>query len=145
MTGRMPLLLLLCATLALPGAAGAQARGEPGAQSASPAARPFGGTAGQPRIPKTLNEPLALTPRTSSQLRSEPAPVPNRDIEPPRSRYGQALAPSIEPMLLPPERQQGMTFGREHLRETGPDRPFDNIVPGARLRIPFESGGTAGR
>jgi hypothetical protein len=44
-------------------------------------------------------------------------------------------------MLLPPERGQGMTFGREHLRATGIDRPFDNIVPGARLRIPFESSG----
>lgn len=138
-------LLLLGAALALPAPAGAQAQRESGAQAASPAARPFGGTPGQPRLPKTLNEPLALTPRTSSRLRSEPAPVPNRDIEAPRSRFSEALAPSLEPMLLPPERQQGMTFGREHLRETGPDRPFDNIVPGARLRIPFESGGTAGR
>jgi hypothetical protein len=138
-------LLLVCAALALPAPADAQPRGEAAGQPPSPAARPFGGTPGQPRIPKTLNEPLALTPRTSSRLRSEPAPVPNRDIEPPRSRSDQAMAPSLEPMLLPPERQQGMTFGREHLRETGPDRPFDNIVPGARLRIPVDSGATSGR
>jgi hypothetical protein len=138
-------LLMLGAALALPAPAAAQARSEPGGQATSPAARPFGGAPGQPRFPQTLREPLALTPRTTTQLRSEPAPVPNRDIEPPRTRVGEALLPSIEPMMLPPERQQGMTFGREHLRETGPDRPFDNLVPGARLRIPFESGGTAGR
>ena len=155
MTPRSPrnpalLALLLVPVLALvaPPAVGQprpETAGERAAPPPSPAARPFGGTPGQGRIPKTLNEPLALTPRTSSPMRSEPAPVPNRDIEPPRSQLGQAMTPSLEPMLLPPERQQGMTFGREHLRETGPDRPFDNIVPGARLRIPFESGGTSGR
>jgi hypothetical protein len=32
-----------------------------------------------------------------------------------------------------------MTFGREHLRDAGTTGPFDMIVPGARLRIPFES------
>jgi hypothetical protein len=64
--------------------------------------------------------------------------VPNRTIEAPRERINNN--PQLEPMLLPPERRPGVTFGREHLRDTGTvDRPFDMVVPGARLRIPFES------
>lgn len=109
------------------------------AAGAAPAARPFGGTAGQARLPPTLTEPLRLLPPNASVLRSEPAPVPNREIEAPHGRPAPPPAATVEPMLLPPERSQGMTFGREHLRDAGPVGPFDAIVPGARLRIPFES------
>jgi hypothetical protein len=66
------------------------------------------------------------------------APLPNRAIEAPGARGTASLNPTLEPMMLPPERARGFTFGGEHLRETGPDRPFDGLVPGARLRIPFE-------
>jgi hypothetical protein len=92
------------------------------------------------RLTPTLTEPLGLWlgDRTPSRL-MEPAPLPNRDIEAPRARVADSLDPRIEPMLLPPERRLGATFGSEHLRETGPDRPLDNVLPGARLRIPFES------
>ena len=91
---------------------------------------------GQQTLRKTTPEPFQLgipapTPRAAL------APVPDRNIEGPRERISNA--PSVEPMLLPPERRAGVTFGREHLRDTGTvDRPFDMIVPGARLRIPFE-------
>jgi hypothetical protein len=96
-------------------------------------------TAQQRRIRQTVNEPLVLGPPPPPPAASDgPAPLPNRDIEAPRERYVNNLNPKIEPMVLQPERRQGMTFGREHLRETGPDRPFDTILPGARLRIPFE-------
>jgi len=107
--------------------------------NAAPAARPFGGSAGQTRLPPTLTEPMRLIPPNASVLRSEPAPVPNRDIEAPTGRPTPPPAATVEPMLLPPERNQGMTFGREHLRDAGTTSPFDAIVPGARLRIPFES------
>jgi hypothetical protein len=105
----------------------------------APAARPFGGSAGQTRLPPTLTEPMRLIPPNASVLRSEPAPVPNREIEAPAGRAAPPPAATVEPMLLPPERSQGMTFGREHLRDAGTTSPFDAIVPGARLRIPFES------
>lgn len=96
------------------------------------------------RIPQTLNQPLMLTPfGGGTRSGMEPAPIPNREIEPPRNRFAEPLSPGLEPLMLPPERRQGATFGGEHLRETGPDRPFDNVLPGARLRIPFE--GTGGR
>jgi hypothetical protein len=111
----------------------------PGTRPPAPAARPLGSRATPQRLPRTLSEPLGLAPPNAAPpRRAEPAPIPNRDIEAPRDRFADPLAPSLEPMILPPERRAGMTFGREHLRETGPDRPFDNLVPGARLRIPFE-------
>jgi hypothetical protein len=109
------------------------------AATASPAARPFGGSAGQARLAPTLTEPMRLIPPNASVLRSEPAPVPNREIEAPLGRPAPPPAATVEPMLLPPDRNQGMTFGREHLRDAGTAGPFDAFVPGARLRIPFES------
>jgi hypothetical protein len=139
---RVALFLLLAGLLAgvLPPAGSAVAQASPTDRAASPAARPFGGGDTQMRMPPTLTEPLRLMPPNASTLRSEPAPVPNREIEPPRNRTASPLAATVEPMLLPQDRNQGMTFGREHLRDAGPDRPFENLVPGARLRIPFDSG-----
>lgn len=154
MTTRSLTMACLLALPLLPQPAGAQARtAEPGqapvqapiqaqaSREAAPAARPFGSQGGSTtRIPKTLNEPLGLGSgqRQSAGQRNDLAPVPNRNIEAPPDRFANNGAATLEPMLLPPERRTGMTFGREHLRETGPDRPFDNVVPGARLRIPFE-------
>lgn len=135
-------LTLIAACAAVPQAAAAQTAERGQAAATSPAARPFGGTPGQPRLTPTLQEPFGSALPNASRLRSEPAPIPNRDIEAPPSPLASGdAAARLEPMLLPPERGQGMTFGREHLRATGIDRPFDNIVPGARLRIPFESSG----
>lgn len=94
----------------------------------APQARPL-------RLTTTVNVPLA--PRASPRG-MELVPLPNRDIEAPNAFPADPLAPSLEPMVMPQERRFGMTFGREHLRETGPDRPFDNFVPGARLVIPIE-------
>jgi hypothetical protein len=136
------LLTLLVASSAVPQVATAQLAERSPSAAASPAARPFGGTPGQPRLTPTLQEPFGTVLPNASRLRSEPAPIPNRDIEAPASPLASGdAAARLEPMLLPPERGQGMTFGREHLRATGIDRPFDNIVPGARLRIPFEGSG----
>ena len=135
----VPPLLAWLVLLAGPGLAQPNAAELAAAPSSNggPAARPFGG--GQARLPPTLTEPMRLIPPNASVLRSEPAPVPNRDIEPPSGRPTPPPAATVEPMLLPPERSQGMTFGREHLRDAGTTSPFDAVVPGARLRIPFES------
>ncbi len=136
------LLALLAGGSAVPQVAAAQLAERSPSVAASPAARPLGGTPGQPRLTPMLQEPFGTALPNASRLQSEPAPIPNRDIEAPRSPLAEGdAAARLEPMLLPPERGQGMTFGREHLRATGIDRPFDNIVPGARLRIPFESSG----
>lgn len=100
----------------------------------APAARPFG-TGNRARLPPTVNAPVNLRP--PGQTPYSPAPMPNREIEAPRDRFANNLNPRVEPLMLPPDRRQGMTFGNE--QPTGhPDRPFDNLVPGARLRIPFE-------
>ncbi|MGG5818170.1 hypothetical protein [Falsiroseomonas sp. HW251] len=101
------------------------------------AARPFG-TGAQARLPPTVNGPINLVPNGQTPYRPrDAAPMPNRDIEAPRDRFANNLTPRFEPLILPQERRQGVTFGNEQPRGT-PDRPFDNLVPGARLRIPFE-------
>jgi hypothetical protein len=129
---RPALLLLLLAGCAEPGRHAA---------APAPAAHPAIEAAASPEavqarpIRMTVNVPLA--PRASPRG-MELAPLPNRDIEAPSAFPANPLAPSLEPMVMPQERRFGMTFGREHLRETGPDRPFDNFVPGARLVIPIE-------
>ncbi|WP_137176615.1 hypothetical protein [Roseomonas sp. AR75] len=95
----------------------------------------------------TLGQPFAVRTTTAA---FEPAPMPNRAIEAPPDRLSDPMAPRLEPMVLRPDRPQGMTFGSEHLRDSVPDRsmeemlpqglrvPMDNLLPGARLRIPFE-------
>jgi hypothetical protein len=139
---RTALMLPLALALALPAGASAQPSeaqsGGPASRAAPPAARPFGTNTARPRMPRTVPEPITITPPPAPPRPvGDAAPVPNRDIEAPRDRFASS-GTTLEPMLLPPERRPGVTFGREHLRETGPDRPFDMIVPGARLRIPFD-------
>ncbi len=129
---RTALLLLLAGCAAPDQAAEAPAPAPPPAATPAMAEAPRA-----TRLPWTVSEPLILAPRATNRG-LELAPLPNRDLEAPGNTTPASLNPTLEPMLLPPERQFGVTFGREHLRETGPDRPFDNILPGARLRIPFE-------
>lgn len=131
------LLAVLATSLATAQPVTAQDRDPAGGASARPA-RPPAAAPSRP-LRRTTPEPFILAPPPPAPpLRAEPLPLPNRNIEPPRDRFADDRRPVWEPMLLPPERRQGQTFGREHLRETGPDRPFDQVVPGARLRIPFE-------
>jgi hypothetical protein len=129
---RPALLLLLLAGCAGPGRHAAAPPAEP-----RPAAEVAPAPEAVPARPirMTINVPLAPQARPRAM---EPAPLPNRDIEAPNAFPADPLAPSLEPMVMPQERRFGMTFGREHLRETGPDRPFDSFVPGARLVIPIE-------
>jgi hypothetical protein len=135
------LLLPLAGLVSTPAEAQANTTAQPQAarsapRQASPAARPFG-TGSQSRLPPGTTRPAAAPGQTPARI-TEPAPIPDRNIEAPRDRFANSLNPSLEPMILQPDRRQGLTFGGEHLRETGPDRPFDNIVPGARLRIPTQ-------
>jgi hypothetical protein len=100
------------------------------------------------RHPLALDRPVELRGPAQAAL-AEPAPVPNREIEAPPDRLSDPLAPRIEPMVLRQDRPQGMTFGSEHIREASPDRslenlipgmglPLNDVLPGARVRIPFE-------
>jgi len=133
---RPTLLLLLLAGCAEPGMqAMAPVEAPPPAVDAAPAAAATPAPPGPIRLTRTVNVPLGPV---ASARGMELAPLANRDIEAPSAHPADPLAPSLEPMLLPQERRFGVTFGREHLRETGPDRPFDSFVPGARLVIPLE-------
>ena len=100
------------------------------------------------RLPLTFDRPLGLGGAGAGAV-AEPAPVPNREIEAPPDRTRDPLAPRLEPMVLRQDRPQGMTFGSEHLRDSAPDRSLESLIPGmgvsledvlpgARLRIPFE-------
>jgi len=103
-----------------------------GAQEAAPAPRR--------RAQRPLPLPPAPVPPPELALGApptppgfEPAPVPNRDLEPPRvaQHDGPSLSPSIIQRRLP---------GRGQAAEGSPslteERLFDP-APGARLRVPF--------
>lgn len=93
-------------------------------------------TAPEEELP--LPPPPPPAPAPAPIIRGELAPMPNRNIEAPRDRSALPPGPVFEPTLIAPqERRQGFTFGREHLREDGPDRPLSDLAPGARLRIPL--------
>jgi hypothetical protein len=128
-------LLILAACAAPEREAAAPVREPPPQRAAAPPAteppRPQ-------RMTWTVPHPVMIAPVQTPNAAFETAPLPNRDIELRPAEVANPLNPTLEPMLLPPERRFGATFGREHLRETGPDRPFDNILPGARLIIPLE-------
>jgi len=64
------------------------------------------------------------------------APMPNRDIEPPRARVAPD-APSLGPTFIQPRGgTRGGTFEDDQFQRRQ-DRLFDEPAPGARLRVPF--------
>jgi hypothetical protein len=64
--------------------------------------------------------------------------VPNRAIEAPPDRFARPARTTLEPTIIEPyERRRGFTFGREHAPDRT-DRLFNEIAPGARLRIPLD-------
>ncbi|NGM20139.1 hypothetical protein G3576_08950 [Roseomonas stagni] len=66
------------------------------------------------------------------------APVPNREIEAPPDRFARPARTTLEPTIIEPyERRRGFTFGREHAPDRT-ERLFNEIAPGARLRIPLD-------
>ncbi|MGX9965867.1 hypothetical protein ACVFYP_21255 [Roseomonas sp. F4] len=78
--------------------------------------------------------PRAAQPRGSAEI----APMPNRNIEPPRDIFARPDAPTLEPMIIDErEQRRGFTFGREHLSDRQ-DVLLKDLAPGARLRIPLE-------
>jgi len=75
-------------------------------------------------------EPAPPPPRLSDR-----APVPNRDIEPPRR--SERDAPSISPSFIQPRGgTRGGTFEGDQFQRRQ-DRLFDEPAPGATLRVPF--------
>ncbi len=96
----------------------------------------------RPRMARP-GEPLPLPPPPAPPVLTpyagwDAAPVPNRSIEAPPDRFARPPRPTLEPAIIEPmERRRGFTFGREHLPDRQ-DRLFNEIAPGARLRIPLD-------
>ena len=134
---RKPLLLMLLAGAALPAPAVAN---DLAAASTTTRVREVARPA--PPIRPRATMPVAILPHppppAPRPLPTDIAPMPNRDIEAPPDRFARPLAPVLEPAIIDQrERRRGFTFGSEHLREVQ-DNGLNNLVPGARLRIPIE-------
>ncbi len=151
--GRLALLLALL----VPGVAPAQERAAP-ARLAQPAASAAAATTPAParaRVPpRRPNPPRLPTARragTQTQAAISPAPVsiahssradlapmPNRDIEAPPEPFTRRRTATLEPALIQPyERRRGFTFEREYSPDRA-ERRFNEMAPGARLRITLD-------
>ncbi len=122
MTGRRALILAL---FALPAAsAAAQAQGTTQRAQQPPRRRP--------RRPA----PAPAPPQAAHPL-GDPAPVPNRDVEPPRARGADRPTARLDPTLIDPnEPRFGTAVDRNNL-QAREDRLLRQPAPGARLRLPF--------
>ena len=154
--GSLPLLLLALPMLALPAPGQAQA---PGGETAPPAA-----SAAAPERPSAT--PAPTTPRRKPPPRRAPkhraappaqqeappspppppaasrpydiAPMPNRNMEAPRPRdQGADNRPSFGPDLFEPQRLPGSNPSIDEDDLARRRDQFRDIVPGARLRVPF--------
>ncbi|MBR0651124.1 hypothetical protein GXW78_15740 [Roseomonas terrae] len=86
------------------------------------------------------NDPLPLPPPPPPPEASsfgEPAPVPNNDIEAPRSRTADSTAPQVNPVLIDPDDPQIGTQRDRSSLQSREDRLLRQPAPGARLRLPF--------
>lgn len=86
------------------------------------------------------NDPLPLPPPPPPpELPSfgDPAPVPNNDIEAPRSRTADSGAPRVNPALIDPDDPQIGTQRDRSSLQSREDRLLRQPAPGARLRLPF--------
>lgn len=96
----------------------------------------------RPRVARPA-APLPLPPPPAPPVLTpyagwDAAPVPNREIEAPPDRFARPARTTLEPTIIEPyERRRGFTFGREHAPDRQ-DRLFNDIAPGARLRIPLD-------
>jgi hypothetical protein len=95
-----------------------------------------------PQPPRPLRQPTSPfaipLPPPAPPVVSDLAPMPNRDIEAPPDRFGSRRGPVLEPAFLEHrERSRGFTFDRE-LPADRQDRRFNDVAPGARLRIPLD-------
>lgn len=96
----------------------------------------------RPRIARPA-QPLPAPPPPAPPVLTpyagwDAAPVPNRAIEAPPDRFARPPRPTLEPAIIEPQwRHRGFTFGREHAPDRS-DRLFNEIAPGARLRIPLD-------
>jgi len=80
--------------------------------------------------------PLPPPPPPDPDDLSEPAPVPNNNLEAPRDR-ADTSRPQINPALIDPEDPQAATSHDSNSLRAREDRLLRNPAPGARLRLPF--------
>lgn len=82
-------------------------------------------------------DPPPPPPAPAPAARGEPAPVPNRDLEAPRTRLDAAGSPRVNPALIDPDEPRiGATADRAS-PQAREDRLLRQPAPGARLRVPF--------
>lgn len=103
----------------------------PGAATAQQQPRHGGARRGE--APRELPPPPPPPPQADG--RGDPAPVPNRDFEGPRT--AEQRGARVDPALIDPtEPHMGATTDR-HDPQAREDRLLRQPAPGARLRVPF--------
>jgi len=96
-----------------------------------------------PRPGFSLSAPLELPPGSPlgpvPVQRAEPAPLPNRNLDPVARPVGDPRMPRLEPTLLSPTQPRlSNSFGQTPALERDRERLMETLVPGARLTIPIE-------
>ena len=127
MLGRRALLTGLLLTL---GAGSALAQGAAPArpQPAAPPRRP----SPEQRRQRRVAEKTVTAPEPAGQ----PAPIPNRDIEAPRSGNDAPRA-RLSPTMIDPAPAQPHLPGSGFALQAQEDRLLQKPMPGARLNVPF--------
>jgi hypothetical protein len=103
-----------------------------------------GPVAAQPPRPGfSLSAPLVLPPGSplgpAPLPRAQPAPLPDRNLDPVERPSGDPRMPRLEPTLLSPTQPRlSSSFGQIPFLERDRERLMDTLVPGARLTIPIE-------
>ncbi|MDT8331950.1 hypothetical protein RQ831_12880 [Roseomonas gilardii] len=155
--GILPLLLLILPVLALPVPGRTQAPEGGAAPPAASGAAPERPSATQPTAAPRRKPPPRRAPRRQAtppaQQEAPPpppapppaasrpydiAPMPNRNMEAPRPRdQGADNRPSFGPDLFEPQRVPGSNPSIDEDDLSRRRDQFRDIVPGARLRVPF--------
>ncbi|MCA3357331.1 MAG: hypothetical protein ING02_05005 [Roseomonas sp.] len=107
------------------------------AQNAAPSVTRPAASPVPPRNPQLRrHRRQAETIVTAPEPPGKPAPVPNRDIEPPRGLNGPPRA-SLSPTLIHPEAAQPHLGRSGFAVQAQEDRLLRQPAPGARLNVPF--------
>lgn len=140
---RRALLVAVLAALAVPAVAQTSpAPGQaPSARTTAQAATAPTTRAAQRPAPRRAQPQRRATPAPApaqaAHPRGDPAPVPNRDMEPPRAREAPGPTARLDPTLIDPnEPRYGTAVDRNNL-QAREDRLLRQPAPGARLRLPF--------
>ena len=105
---------------------------------AAPRRKPPPRRAPRRRAPPPAQEALPPAPPPATTRPYDIAPMPNRDMEAPRPRdQGADNRPSFGPDLFEPQRVPGSNPSIDEDDLARRRDQFRDIVPGARLRVPF--------